>query len=370
MGLSAHEVTITSRYNGDESSHKVKTQLLAVLFITFTFGSSVRVQDMAKGVKREVRIRDTYHVQSNPYVQWLPDHKLVLCRIREPGGGAGRMGGSYTCGRGFYFVTLDPGTSKETPISGLNKYFPEDAYRMIGYWRLSSDGQWLLWPQRKREGSTWYAARLDGTQIESWPQPPGDAVGAEFPYYAWTNDSRRWVAIVHRGTQLDAASGSLDRPGVVREIGRIHEMKRYAGYPGHTMLGVTSANNAVAAIWQSGQEEPVHLVEFPFDSQHHVVRSFYVPLPNGMLVRDITLSPHGDRLGWVLFSLTNPHGQLLDELWVSRVDGTQFRKLAEVSYATLFPMGDENHPKFLAWTQDGTRLSFIYKNAVCTVLTE
>jgi hypothetical protein len=165
------------------------------------------------------------------------------------------------------------------------------------------------------------------------------------------------VAVVQRGNHLDAAIGSLDRPGVVQEIRHVHAIESY----GHTMLGVTPDNRALAAIWKSGQAEQILLFEFPIKKPNPVTRSFRVSLPDGKFIRDIALSPKGSSLGWVLFSF----GTSRDELWVSRVDGTNFRKLEEVSYAPVGPMGDENHPKFLTWTPDGKNLSFMYKNVVC-----
>jgi hypothetical protein len=315
-------------------------------------------------VRRIASIRDPYRVQTPPHVQWRADHKLIICRTRQLIGGASDPEGSYVFGKGFYFAELDPRTGRETPIAGLNEHFPVAASQSIGYWRVSPDGRWLFWPEQTKQRSTWFAARLDGSQIVSWPQPEGEAVGAEFPYYAWTADSRRWVAVVQRGECLDAAIGSLNQPGRVRKVRNVHVIKYYSGYPGHSILGVTPANKAVAAIWDRDEGGTVLLFEFPIDQPRPPTRSYRVSLPPGRGVRDLALSPRGDRLGWVFLSSFKPP---LDELWVSRADGTHFARLGEVSYAPLSPMGDENHPRALAWTPDGKSLSFVYKADVCTV---
>jgi hypothetical protein len=158
--------------------------ILAILAILMIESGKVNT-----GVKRVARIQNPYFVQADPYVQWQPNHKLILLRARKPMGGGGGPDGHYSFGTGFYFLELDPRTGKETPIKGINKHFPPTKDQFVGYWRLSPDGKWLFWPEDKWPRATWFAARLDGTRIVSWPQPTGDAVGAEFPYYAWTPDS-------------------------------------------------------------------------------------------------------------------------------------------------------------------------------------
>src|SRR5439155_8121021 len=105
--------------------------LVFLMFTSFAIPLFLRfgAHRLGTRMRRVARIRDAYHVQVPPYVQWQPDHKLILCRVREPMGAAG----DYTFGRGFYFVELDPWSGKETPISGLNRHFPIPANQFIGY---------------------------------------------------------------------------------------------------------------------------------------------------------------------------------------------------------------------------------------------
>src|SRR5206468_2718122 len=112
-------------------------------------------KQMSTGVRRIMRLRGSEAIKNSlsvaPYYQWRSDHELILLRVKEAGGSGGASGGNYSMGRGFYFVRLDMRTRKETPLTELNKRFLGDTHRMIGYWRLSPDRNWLFWPEYKSQ---------------------------------------------------------------------------------------------------------------------------------------------------------------------------------------------------------------------------
>jgi hypothetical protein len=308
-----------------------------------------------------------------PYYQWRSSSGAIFLRAKEhKGDSTGPL--VYTVGIGFYLLQLDTRTGRETSFTEFNQRFFGRAYRMIGYWRLSPDGNWLFWPEDKSPHATWFVASLDGARRMSWSQPTGDAVG-EDPFFAWTPDSRRWVALVRREDRrhrfrLDAVIGSLNTPGSLREIKNIHTLPddiKSGIFSQHALLGITSRNEAVAAIWDGGQDTHAVLFSFAIDAQHPSARDFGIRFPQGANARTLALSPKGDRLAWV-FLFDDDRSE--EELWVSGLDGTRMHKVGVVSYKPLFPMADERHLEGLAWTQDGREISFIHTNALCTVRAE
>src|SRR5438093_13756949 len=54
------------------------------------------------GVIQVARIRDAFHAEVPPYVQWRPNHTLILCRVRRPMGASGGPDGDYSFGKGFF----------------------------------------------------------------------------------------------------------------------------------------------------------------------------------------------------------------------------------------------------------------------------
>ena len=322
------------------------------------------------GVRKLTRLHGRDRLQNSlsvaPYYQWLSDHELLLLRVRESKGGGGGPDGSFAFGEGFYLAVLDIRTGKERPFQAFNEIFFGSSRRSIGYWILSPDRNMLFWPERTKPRPIWHAATLDGAQSHFWAQPNGDGVGSETPYYAWMPDSRGWVALLRRAEErLDLAIGSFDRHGVDRLIEYFHRGPGF-GFPGLAVLGVTEKCEGIAALW-GGLDSSVRLFRFDVRADNPTPDGFVIHPPNGTNALQIALSPSGDHLGWVLHAGTN---RRLDEFWVSRLDGTDMRKVGEVSYKAFFPMEDEHHPEGLAWTPDGRRLSFIYKGSLCTVGTD
>lgn len=141
----------------------------------------------------------------------------------------------------------------------------------------------------------------------------------------------------------------------------------------------------------SKTDRNISFFEFDTEGKQANVREYTISLPKGKsefsedrdlsVSEDVVLSPHGDRLAWLIhvvekpssiitflakwFSSMHPVSRYVLKLYTSRLDGSDVQ---EIGYMEIKGKPSAtNLPRLLRWLPDGKRLSFVYQGALWTV---
>ena len=330
--------------------------------------------------------------------QWLSDHELLLfkhatpvSRRQWPGGDAREY---Y---RGWSLTRLDTSTGIETPLTAVSAWFPHRADAPYNA-AVSPDGRWLLW----RKGVRIVAARLDGTQRQTWDDSANPANCMELPLDLpqWRLDSRHFCELLTRHVDNfnrdEYIGGALIRDVQNPKAAQVVEIPHYAEFghnlyfetPHVTLTGdVFSA--APANVWsptktlllvplQAGQPARKFSVKAPAATEFNTERSDYYTA--------VALSPHGDRIAWNCVSpeYVPPLLDLLHRifpgqqvfpthtlsLWTSRLDGSDMTEIGEIIITKKDALRwIEPRIMSLRWLPSGKALSFIYQGTLYRVET-
>jgi hypothetical protein len=295
---------------------------------------------------------------------WLSDHELLYFQNT---GTASRV------------MHLDVRTGAEWPASG-----PHGPLTLPGNgWLLSvsPDAQWLLWKRWWKLPTfheAMYTTRVDGSHTSTWPVAGDDTS-------TWLPGSRTWLDLPTLG-QYGA------RPLAGLPIGHLYRIDGSGPQPVHLtgvknpawILGVLANGHGLAALdgpsiafCRSGT---FRLAEFGIGNATVRTHEYRVPVPWYTLDGYVALSPHGDRLLWVLqrdrpplgigvlgdwaaSNLRHPVAQA-DEIWVSGVDGADLHEVGRTPYR------NGNRGAYLCscqWLPDGKRISFVYNHTLYVV---
>ena len=257
-------------------------------------------------------------------------------------------------------------------------------------WQLSPDGLWVVWPnyQDDKKGwpqrVSWTLAALDGSRAArvirlGLPPPSVPNLNTVFASWVWRPDSTGWTVLF--SDPLTLSLRSFDRTAPPKAAFRDIPLGSAAGNPAtfptphpRDLLGFTGDDQAVSALCTAGSTT---IFLFPVHAPPAAVRRFGVTLPPGTEADAAALSPNGKYVAW---SLYREHAlpTLIDRLlfWVKRQprvspqaglygtarDGTNSRLLGWTKAARRTPNGpgdSDTRLKFLRWTPDGSRLSFV-----------
>lgn len=238
------------------------------------------------------------------------------------------------------------------------------------------------------------ATTTDGLQTFRWPQ------GWHNTNLAWLPDSRGWLRTMHLGFNPSVQTYLL---GSRRE----HYTPMAAGTGGWP-LGVTPRGHLVGiggnnlSIVDTGEPRRApNNVALPPEAMPLTIsspltlterdpigaaapRNFPMRFPTRIGGGDasVALSPDGERVGWLVYTprpfppltqvkvltrlllrlpISEPSSSTLN-LFVSKRDGTGMREVGRVAVSPR-----DRSRGVLKWTPDGTRLSFVFEDALWTV---
>jgi len=308
----------------------------------------------------------------NESYSWRDDHTLLFLR-RAPDKTV------------FHLVLVDARTGRETLPQAFNNKnsplmeggrmkmtFPGSPGGSMQYMpptaAMSPNGKWLLWsslpfpvPSGRKQ---WIASTLNGQQ-QTWPldSDPGSSVGFVPTDALWMPDSKHWVELVRRYKDR-AYSFPL-----------AHEYELGKSVPVRTVLVSGLADGLPVGVRQDGivvmhtsarntgrpiQQLTLSLVGLKAATA--TVQILNVSIPVSSSVSDVTLSPKGDRLAWIVNKDRIPTG--LHTLYVADADGGHARAVGSAAGVRL---GNRfSWPRGLRWLPDGKHVSFVYKNAIYT----
>jgi hypothetical protein len=230
---------------------------------------------------------------------------------------------------------------------------------------LSPDGKWLLWRNFPFAQSPWIAATFDGQQQQWTPGSDPASEIADLPNHAfWMPDGTRWVELVSRyadgGYSIHLAHEYRISDAVrVRTVG-------ISGLQDGLSVGIRQDGMVVMHHPHYHRREPVRQLNLSLVSlgaDRAVAQSLNVPVPVCNAVIDITLSPKGDRLAWILQQ--RRERPWLYTLYVADADGAHARPVASAEDVKT----DDGHswPRSVRWLPDGKQVSFVYKGVIHTL---
>jgi GlpG protein len=234
---------------------------------------------------------------------------------------------------------------------------------------LSPDGTWFLW----RAGgnaifSSWIAATLDGARHLTWTEAKAKIGTTDA---CWLPGSCGWVELVQGYDERKRAYHftlarvhSLDDPHESRGV-------RLTGMPGGLLLGVSREQRLLTYNYEmQTATDRISLFEAGLDAAAGAARRSVVRMPRKGHLWEVTLSPRGDRLAWVIgdeYPIRSPRP--LYSLWVSDLRGEEMRPVGQTAARFRKANGREHYswPREVRWTPDERRLSFAFDGGLYAI---
>ena len=310
--------------------------------------------------------------------EWVSDHEIMM----------------FSPYLSVPIVRLDTRTGAAVAMGGLLERFAKWRFEFTaspdgarGIWG-GLDGQNFLMPLPFLDGS--FTTKRNAKQGRFW-------VAATYP--VWLQDDSHWLQLFWHERSLHAIVQGVDSHGIIRQIS-IGNPKgtRINGAPTARLLGCTQSGNLLAI--PTGRAVPrnpaslgkMDFFEFSLNGGPARLREYTVNIPVAPyhwdaaipFSNEVELSPHGDRLAWMVHVMEEepPLRKLLSrwlrslqippcpraELRTSRLDGSDMKVIGYLHYRDKNKKWhDEVVPHGLHWLPDGTRVSFAYDGALWTV---
>ena len=270
-------------------------------------------------------------------------------------------------------------TGEETTLLALTKLYNKADGGCIP--QISPDGQWVLWWDMKIHDVSIYGARLDGSG--SFQVPKSNAEWDNL-YLFWLSDSRHFVelalSVSPKGQKFThALTRSVDKPNVAESV-PIPESSplQAACCIAGTDIALAAGDRLIALDWSLhgfGTPDPKFTVaEVGLGSKARPDQTSIVASPPGSTLRcGAALSPRSDRIAW-LVAKTKKGGGTIVSIWVSRLDGSEWREMGWQEAPDPDMEFGDHLTKFMAaapggikWLPDGKTLSFFYKGDLYTI---
>ena len=262
--------------------------------------------------------------------------------------------------RGVRAVTVDVTTASETDHSALSNNIVSGGQSVV-QWRLSRDGQYLLWYNNTGRRGTWNVSDLTGRLLKTWPLKNGFAA-------MWLADGHSWLES-HPG-----AFGVPFNPPAAQSACTVHSLtgadrkKIPISGPYDWPMGITLDNQVVSMQWSGTNGLSAGRIDwytYPLTEKPAAFEHNSAPMPRSATgLVEAELSPRGDRIAcFVGYSYLSPLEELVQRflpgsvhphtkvgLWVIHRDGRGM---------SLIGSEEGGSPFGLLWTPDGKRVSFV-----------
>ena len=251
---------------------------------------------------------------------------------------------------------------------------------------LSPSRKWILLPASEsrilvltKDGASPYSIPMEGYVCwlgngDQFAQFVCDTNSVAFP--PDTKGTYSWMDI------YDAISGKRVCRRAVPATCLVNKPQIYSGYMGirtdNTIVRDTLPFPYEAASFESPKSVTVRTQRFEED--WGPILQHKLQFPDGARLRGISYSPHFNSIAWVfklrrvsildvslrrLFPSHKLHPSSTEELWISKVDGTEMRQLGYEKTTD----GDsiESDISEVKWSPDENRISYIYKDKLWIV---
>jgi hypothetical protein len=263
-------------------------------------------------------------------------------------------------------------TKKRTPLNGLNAQFAKHPKHIKRGMFISPDGKYVMWQEADDyplPATLTVVSSLDGTErVEFFDRYLTMLPISGRTIAAWLPGTRKWITAIWTRVWIF----DLDKPQTAEDLivkGRQGNPDSFANL--EAPKGILPNGHALAAFWQSPEENFISLVEFGITRPSPVAHEYRINVPVNGYVTDLQLSPDGKYLAWLILYVagkTAPQGNAIDSdrmsLIVSKTDGSEWQQLH------FFISGNETQgwrfslPKDLNWLPGGKQLSYALKDTI------
>jgi hypothetical protein len=229
---------------------------------------------------------------------------------------------------------------------------------------VSPDGHWLLgYYDANPEPGSYDVLGVGNSQCKKWLER--DTLTDDLH---WMQDNSHWFYWDPEKRSLLMYSLDGQAPKAVRPSGLPKPIANDKSFENSSStVGVTRDGQIVLMLGSSEViGERCALYRFPAKDGAEAKRIDSLRSPIDGSMKNLTLSPMGDRLAWIIEANNTSEWQK-NSIWTSDIDGGRrieigylYLNIGHVTAATLSDLED------LQWTPDGRNVSFIYKNNVWT----
>ena len=322
---------------------------------------------------RATKVADTRDWESrwsrNRY-DWISEHEILFQRERSP---------EDPEAEGPCFYKRDLASGKEIFLRALT-HLTQRSYNPKHSWlAVSPDGQRIFWTNEDAiQGETIEGAALDGKQAFEFKRGRDSRV-------RWMGDSTHLVEY--------SMNKNLDRVayGTLYDVKGQKAPRRLAVSENIKPRAVAANDHLLGTIWNTqyaddASTDRLEIYESEVGKETQAVRKYPIRLPFKAEIWDEHFSPRGDRIVWPLLQndalppmyawlhrlipAFSPSPTPKISFWVSRIDGSGMQDVGYIP-VRLDRESDgpvlDDLPENIAWTPNGKRLSFTYKEALYTV---
>lgn len=299
-----------------------------------------------------------------------------------------------TCSDHRGFCLLNTRTGRETPLTAFNEKWGKELSAQVGMGLtalLSPNGEWLLWRSlrgdRRENERMWIAAEINGRRHVTGKISSN---GNWWGHHSWMPDGKGWVEMRRQENGRWAVRiVSIERPGTFSEV-TVPGANVHAG--NYAVLGFNDTGQILVYTTASNSDRPpfsqFNLIQFDLHAPTGSARQFALDIPgvNWAYPPEVALSRKGNRIAvlihanqepspftqflrrWLPFlpRPSMPVPKDIQELWMCEKEGKRRRKIGFYRRKTGFDPASVPI-RYVQWTPDGKRLSFVHNGILYTV---
>ena len=262
-------------------------------------------------------------------------------------------------------------TGTRTQFRTVSKLWSEDGWfkKQI---EISPDGQWILWDGdfHDHDYHGYYGARRDGSQQFHIPHAAG---------FKWMPDSRHFIEYVY--PYADPSSPATSPYSRIRSVETLSASRKLSAKQAALYTRWTThllSENRVMQVKEFPERDwpPTRYVleEIRMEPEPKSVRRWTILAPQLQQRQAMQISPDGRQIAWLIVTPQDCHTPQTVALSVSRIEGSAMREIGHLTLPAAPSDWEgptfERYPHEMKWLPDGKRVSFIFQDALYTVLAE
>lgn len=296
---------------------------------------------------------------ATPYYWWLSDHEVMLVQNPERKDGV--------------FLRHDITTNADTAMPALTEVFHKTGGSLDAV-QVSPDGKWTLW---NGAGQTTVLASIDGAKFYSIPQKHS-------AHNIWLVDGSGWIEVWGNGEVIDNSQRhTVENPRQSSlPVPVTYAFPNDRNKVNISHIAATLEDQLLIPLWDSGEGQlpTAHIVSSGFGANVAAAKQLNFPAVHENERGDVLFFPVRNKMAWAL-EFYQPLPKLLRDLssnhapashvstglWITDLNG---QKTFVIGCMDTIRQDKNSGPFNIQFNPDGSRLSYVYQNALWTVPTE